>query len=94
VSLSPLLGLASTLIATAIVGRWRARRLRACWEKKEIREEEEEEEEEKVCDGLDFGLEALLFFGCTLDRAGVLCVRLRGTQHDGLARREVMSWAW
>ena len=26
--------------------------------------------------GLDFGLEALLFFGCALDGAGLLCVRL------------------
>lgn len=66
-----LLGLASRLIAT--VAMWRARRLRACWGNLYIylrgkvgggRER----------DKLDFGLEALLFFGCALDGAGVLCV--------------------
>jgi hypothetical protein len=34
------------------------------------------EEENRFCDVLDLGLEALLFFGCALDRAGVFCVRL------------------
>jgi hypothetical protein len=43
----------------------------------EIREEGGEERAvDGDGDGLDFGLEALFFFGCALDRAGVLCVRL------------------
>jgi hypothetical protein len=31
----------------------------------------------KSRDGLDFVLEALLFFGCELDLVGKICVRLR-----------------
>ena len=55
---------------------WRALRLRACW-KQRYKVGRRENKTEKSRDGLDFVLEALLFFGCELDLVGEICVRLR-----------------
>ena len=72
---SSLLGWASTRIASVTVAMWRALRLRACWKQQiYIRLGEKTK---KSRDGLDFVLEALLFFGCELDLVGEICVRLR-----------------
>jgi hypothetical protein len=79
------LGWASTLIVTAIVGRWRAWHLEHAEEKKRNREEEEIKfATYLIC------LDMQLIFACTLDRTCTLCATVACVQVVGWTQRLVL----